>query len=338
MASQRSKFAVGLFVASGIGIAVLAIIWLGMSRFLEKGQYYVTYFDESVQGLDVDSPVKYRGVSIGRVEKISVAPDSKLIQVLLGIETGQTLGSNIVAQLKAVGITGSVFIELDRKVEGEPDPSPPINFPSEYQIVASKPSEVTELFRGIDDVLEQLKSLDLGGISNKTKSTLDNLDQMIADADVKGISASIKSTFEGINGVVDNKRWDKIISSMEKTSKSLNNLMYRAGMSLRQVEGTLKRVEGITADNEKTIKTAIEDFRQAMKNANVLLEKTSSLISGTDESISQIKRHLLVFAQNLEKASENLSRLVENLSEQPSQLIFDKPPIPRKVEPESSER
>ena len=61
MASQKTKFAVGLFVAGGLACVVLVVIWLGMSRFLEKGQFYVTYFDESIQGLVVDSPVKYRG-------------------------------------------------------------------------------------------------------------------------------------------------------------------------------------------------------------------------------------------------------------------------------------
>ena len=73
MASQKTKFAVGLFVAGGLACVVLVVIWLGMSRFLEKGQFYVTYFDESIQGLVVDSPVKYRGVFIGRVDSFGVA-------------------------------------------------------------------------------------------------------------------------------------------------------------------------------------------------------------------------------------------------------------------------
>jgi len=115
MASQKAKFIVGLFLVCGIGIALLAFIWLGMSRYFEKGRFYVTYFNESVQGLDKDSPVKYRGVSVGRVHSISVAPDSKLVKVVLKIETGMVLDTNMVAQLKSVGITGSVFIELDQK-------------------------------------------------------------------------------------------------------------------------------------------------------------------------------------------------------------------------------
>ena len=138
MASLKTKFAVGLFLMVGISFFILVTIWLGMSHFLQEGQYYVTYFDESVQGLEVDSIVKYRGVPVGRVEGIDVAPDAKLIQVTLKIESGQELDRDIVAQLKLVGITGSIFVELDRKEEGEPDQSPHLNFPSEYQIVASK--------------------------------------------------------------------------------------------------------------------------------------------------------------------------------------------------------
>ena len=161
MASQRTKFTVGIFISFGIGIAVLAFIWLGMSRFFEKGKFYATYFNESVQGLDVDSAVKYRGVAIGRVMSIDVAPDERLIQVILKIETGQKLTKDIVAQLKSVGITGSMFVELDRKKEGELDQSPKLDFPSEYPIISSKPSTISELMHGIDDVLNQIRQLSI---------------------------------------------------------------------------------------------------------------------------------------------------------------------------------
>ena len=177
MASQKTKLAVGLFVACGLACAVLVVMWLGMSRVLEKGQFYVTYFDWSIQGLVVDSPVKYRGVFIGRVESIGVAPDSKLVKVVLKIESGQTLDSSIVAQLKSVGITGSMFVELDRKEEGEPDQSPALSFPSQYPIVASKPSEISELLSNISKALHQIKALDLRGISEKIKLALDNINQ-----------------------------------------------------------------------------------------------------------------------------------------------------------------
>ncbi len=352
MASQKTKFTVGLFLAFGIGIALLAFLWLGMSRIFEKGRYYATYFNESVQGLDVDSPVKYRGVSIGRVVSIGVAPDSRLIQVILKIETGQKLTEDIVAQLKSVGITGSVFVELDRKKEGELDQSPALTFPSEYPVVPSKPSSISELLQGIDDVLKQIKSLDVEGISGKIKLTLDNLNQVMSDADVKGISSNIRSSLDDIRYVISKERWDGIMTSIEDASRSLNNIMNKADKIMFSVNGslqslqnvmnqadtsiglvksTLTKVDRITGEKQQVIEQAIDNFRLAMEKANLLLEKGNSLVSYTDDSIYNLNQYLLLIAQNLEKASENLNRITEQISEQPSQLLFGKPPARRKL-------
>jgi len=301
--------------------------------------------------------VKYRGVSVGRVKNIGVAADSKLIQVVLELESRQALGNDIVAQLKDVGITGSMFVELDLKKKGEPDRSPRISFPSEYPVVASKPSEISELLKGIDDVLKQIGALDLKGISEKVKLTLDSANQMIADADVKGISSHLMSSLESIDHILDKEKWDGILASIGEAGQSLNTLMHKAekgigrmentlgeaGLSLNslmkkaeksviQVENTLAEVEGIIKENRQPVKGAVEDLEKAMENANIFLEKGASLASGTDDSLAYLRRYLLVVAQNLEKATENLNRLLELLAGQPSQLLFGEPPVPRKVE------
>jgi len=86
MARKTSKFMIGLFVTFGVLIGMVAVVWLGASKYFEKGKTYVTFFDESVQGLQVDSAVKYRGVEVGRVEAIRVAPDNRLIEVVIKVD------------------------------------------------------------------------------------------------------------------------------------------------------------------------------------------------------------------------------------------------------------
>lgn len=161
MASMKTKFNVGLFVILGIFIATVAIMWLGISHYFEKGKLYAAYFDESVQGLNKDSPVKYRGVTIGRVDGIGVAPDATLIEVVMKIETDLKTGTNLIAQLKSVGITGIMFVELDNKKEGEPDYSPEINFPSKYLVISTKPSDIKLYMEGFAEILREINSLDL---------------------------------------------------------------------------------------------------------------------------------------------------------------------------------
>jgi phospholipid/cholesterol/gamma-HCH transport system substrate-binding protein len=254
-----------------------------------------------------------------------VAPDSKLIKVILKIESGQKLDQNIVAQLKSVGITGSMFVELDQKREGQPDQSPPLSFPSEYPIIASKPSEISGLIGGFDEILKQIKALDLEEISGKIKATLDNINQTVDDADVERISQTINSSFEKMEQILADQRWDKVLASAETAGQSLNSL-------LDEADRTLTRVQGIVLGKEETIKTALDNFSRAMENANLLLNKGTSLVSGTDASISELMHHLMVAAQNLEMASENLNQLMELLADHPSQLLFGEPPRPRNVD------
>jgi phospholipid/cholesterol/gamma-HCH transport system substrate-binding protein len=327
MASQKTKFIVGLFLVCGIGIALLAFIWLGMSRYFEKGRYYVTYFNESVQGLDKDSPVKYRGVSVGRVHSIIVAPDSKLVKVVLKIETGMVLDTNLIAQLKSVGITGSVFVELDQKLKDEPDRSPPLSFPSEYPIVASKPSELGEILRGIDDILKNIKAVDLEGISAKIKSSLDTIETTVQEANVKGISRKAESSLDQLNRILNGPQWDKMLASTQETIQAANEFFVKGNATLTHAENAFAQARGIIADNEQTI-------RETLENVNKVIEKTASLATGTDEAFSHLRQNLLVSAQNLERASENLNRFLEVLADQPSQLILGEPRPRRDMDPE----
>ncbi len=73
MKEEKHYFRIGLFMLIGIGIFVIAVIVFGSGRFFEEEVMMETYFNGSVQGLDVGSPVKYRGVTIGEVKEIGTA-------------------------------------------------------------------------------------------------------------------------------------------------------------------------------------------------------------------------------------------------------------------------
>ena len=292
MINQKAKFFVGLFIATGIGIAVVTIILLGMNRFLEKGRFYAVYFNESVQGLKIDSPVKYRGVAIGHIERIALAPDSKLIEVILKIEADITLEENMVAQQKAVGITGSKFIELDLMNDSIDASSPDLKFPTEYRVLASRPSNISELFRSVDDIVKKLNTLDIVSISDSLKTTLNSLDQSLHDFDAKGISNNIKTSLNIINKGLDQKRWGKLIAGFEINMTAL----------------------------EKVI-----------SSADGLMQKTSGILDKAGPEISNLSSHLTVIGQNLEKTTGNLDNLLEQISVHPSQLLFGGPPQERKL-------
>ena len=75
MSKKTNFYKIGLFVISGMTFLVLLIIILGARSMFEKKYVVETYFDESVQGLDIGSPVKFRGVAIGNVTEITFVQD-----------------------------------------------------------------------------------------------------------------------------------------------------------------------------------------------------------------------------------------------------------------------
>ncbi len=310
MTSIKTKFAVGLFVIIGLSVSFISILWLGMSHYFEKGQHYVAFFDESVQGLDKDSPVKYRGVSIGRVKNISVAPDSTMIEVTLKMETEFRPADELIAQLKSVGITGIMFVELDRKKKSDRAISlqPELSF--EYPVIATKPSEIKQLIGGISDVLKQINTLDISGIASGIKSTLDEIKLAVANFRMEELSSSIQESLD---------TWDRALISVDKAATSFNTLS--------------ANTDKMISVNEKELSNAIAGFNQSMKNASQLAGEGAELIKNTDSNISKLMLRLIVSLQHIEKASENLSKSLEVIADQPSQLLFGEPLPSRKVEP-----
>ncbi|MDI6798043.1 MAG: MlaD family protein, partial [Desulfatibacillaceae bacterium] len=205
MASNRTKFSVGIFLIAGVCLAVAAVIWVGMSGYLEKGKLFSVYFDESVQGMDKDSPVKYRGVNVGRVERLEVAPDGILIEAILKIDPERMDPGLIVekdgilikrhditgvyAQIKNVGITGLRFVELDRLTPRTDVVGLDLSFKPPYPVIPSRPSEFKQIFDEAEAFFARVRSIDYEGIAGRFRENLDELHAAVTAADVAGISS-----------------------------------------------------------------------------------------------------------------------------------------------------
>jgi phospholipid/cholesterol/gamma-HCH transport system substrate-binding protein len=221
MSSKSSKFLIGLFVITGTLIAVVIIIWVGAADLFMKGSTYVTYFDESVQGLQADSAVKYRGVEIGKVASIKVAPDYRLIEVVMKINLAGDLQSQTAAQLKSTGITGIVFIELDQIKPGELSSSPQIIFKTAYPVIPSRRSEFSRFLSDARAIIQNIKAVDFKGISDQLKNTTKAMETFLAGRHTDNVMANLESTSANLDKSVENIH---IISKNLKTlSERLNN-------------------------------------------------------------------------------------------------------------------
>jgi phospholipid/cholesterol/gamma-HCH transport system substrate-binding protein len=307
MPGKTSKFFIGLFVMGGIIIGAGIIVWIGASKYFQKGATYVTFFDESVQGLQMDSSVKYRGVDVGRVERIRVAPDYKLVEVVMKVELEGDLQQNTVARLKTAGITGIVFIELDRTKPEDPDFSPQIDFAAEYPIIPSRPSELRQLLSGVDEVLNNVKEIDF-----------------------KGLSDQFKSVGKATEDLLAGKKMNSIMTNLESTSASMERAVARIDSVV--ADGRIEEVLTEARDSLVEAKNLIAGVRKEVESLKLAdtAEKTNQLVEGIDRRSRAITTDLRITTENLQQSSETLQNLLDRLNATPSDLIFSTPPAARR--------
>ena len=310
MARNKSLyFVVGFFVTVGTLAAVAMILWLGASKYLRTGVKYVTYFDESVQGLQVDSAVKYRGVEVGSEDQIRVAPDNRLIEVVIKVDLRKGTERKLVSQLKSAGITGIVFIELDNANYKTPGSLPPITFKSEYPVIPSQPSDTARIFSQIEDIYKKIDKIDFEGISNGIKGTLKTVDATLSNPSINSILVNAESVTTGLDKTV------------QLTNRRLED---------RKLDEILLETKGAVTDARKLIKS-LNDELYAMKLVDTAV-KANRMVEGLEKKSRAISFELEAASENLRQTTDTLDQLMERVKSTPSDLLFSKPPVPERKE------
>jgi phospholipid/cholesterol/gamma-HCH transport system substrate-binding protein len=302
MAKKTSSFLVGIFVIIGVALLAGAIIWIGVTGYFQPGTNYVTYLDESVQGLQKDSVVKYRGVDVGRVEAIRIAPDNRLVAVIMKINMRGDLAKNTVAQLASAGITGIMFVDLDYRKPDGPDLSPKITFPSEFPIIASKPSEYARIISGINEIISKLNAID-----------------------VKGISDQLQATVGDVGGFFKGEKLQSILTRVNEASANLQSLTSKADALLGKV-----KIDGIIKETAATI----TQTKAAMTEAKGFIADLQNKLNAMKlpETMTRTRSVILeaqLISENLRRTTETLEKFSERIYERPPDLLFGKPPKPR---------
>ncbi len=301
MAQNRSYFLTGLFVTIGVLIGVAGVIWLGASKYFQKGSMYATYFDESVQGLQADSVVKFRGVDIGTVRKIGVAPDQRLVEVVMKIEVQNFNVGGVVAKLTLAGITGIVYVELDRKKPDEPS-LVPTGFRPPHPVIPSAPSDIKQIEASINEVMKRIKEIDFAGISAQMMKTTKAIDGLVNSDKMKGI---VRDAGVAAGKLADaSEKIDNFVAG-----GSINEVVAEAGKAVKDARAVIAQ-----------IKAEIEGMKMAHTagNVNRLVEKASTKV---DSTLTDVE----LTAETLKRAADSLEALIDRVNADPSLLIFSRP-------------
>jgi phospholipid/cholesterol/gamma-HCH transport system substrate-binding protein len=290
---------VGAFVlVLGAGL-IAGVLWFSSGGTYRKAyDTYLVYMGESVSGLNLDAPVKYRGVEIGRVRKMALAPGNvQLVQLTLDIERGTPVTQDTEAVLRVQGLTGIAFVELSG---GGPDSRALEARPGEaYPVIRSGPSLMARLDNAIDALLAN---------ANRTSDAINAL----MDADNQ---RAFKQTLADLRVLAQTlaARSTAIDSGLANAARTMENAARLTGDLPRLVERVQSSADGFDR--------MTGEIARAGADANATLAGArSDMRLAAGEIVPEVR---LLTAELLE-VTASLRRFSEQLEQNPGMLLNGK--------------
>jgi ABC-type transporter Mla subunit MlaD len=245
MSALTRNFKLGLFVLVAAAGVVIAAIVLGLHLVAPATTSYHTFFDESVQGLDVGSPVKYRGVRVGAVDQIGIAPDRRHVDVVLalGAEATEQLdlaraAPRLRTQLVVTGLTGLKYVEIDfADPRRYPPPELPFAAPSNY--IPARPSLFSNLAQDVETLSQRLPEM-----ADRVDSSMDKLDRLLDEVHDQQLVARAASMADRIGDAADSVHEVATRIDRARLPDQAGKVLASADRAIGQASSVLRRMDG----------------------------------------------------------------------------------------------
>lgn len=298
---EKVNFAVvGIFVLVLSAGIVGGVLWFsGGESYRRVYDVYQTYMKESVSGLNLNAPVRYRGVEVGRVQKIALAPGNvELVQLTLAIEQGTPVKADTVAVLQTQGLTGLAYVELTGG--GRDSPALRKQADEEYPVIKAAPSLIRRLDAAITALL-----INLNRASENFNALMDEDNRRAVKstlADIEVLSRTLAARSVAIDTSLTHAA-----RTMENTARLSNELPQLAQRVQRSADA---------------FDHMANELARAGASASRALDGTQQF---TNETLPEV--HQLVI--ELRGLTSSLQRVSSELERNPSALLYGKPAAKR---------
>lgn len=262
MNSKANYIRIGIFVLIAIFLFVAGLLAFGARSYFIKKLTYETAVQGDVTGLSVGSSVLYRGIPIGKVSLIELAQNlyasstSDLIVIQFEVDQSifkrepttdererlrqQEVGKGLRAMVKAQSITGTSVLFL-QYLDPASYPPPPIDYTPDNPYIPSAPSQVTRMLESIEQSLENIQKLNLGGLGTEASNALAQTSLLVEHIN----RLDLQDTVNKANALLD----------------TLNTTV--AGMKLNKLGGNANELVLQLKDTNQKLQTVIEKVGSA---------------------------------------------------------------------------
>ncbi len=282
---------IGFFIVFGMGI-LLATIYFSTSFFKDRDMdtyYILTKY--SVAGLSVGSPVKYKGVDVGKVSAIKIAKDQETLEIKISVDKNLDLRKNVIASLGIAGITGLSYIDLERDNKAKAFYDKDLD----AYVIPMKPSELQQISDYMPQILDSANEL------------IKNLNNILSSKNTKKIDV----LFNNINDTINNL--NSLISASKSSLSNTNNVLSAFNKKLNELN-----VKDINDTVEKYNLLAMR-LNQETKELDILLK---SLKTNSDTLTTNVYPKIDQTLQNIQNTSKEMKLLIKHIKNHPNAFFI----------------
>lgn len=333
MKTKISPAILGAFVIGAFAVGVLALLSFGGVSFFHKPERFAVYFDESIHGLDLGSPVKLRGVRVGRVVDIAVRYDQHINRSLAEVvcemdrkivtdDTGKEIDvtdraafqdlidHGLRAQLGVIGLaTGLLFVELDFL---DPKEYPADNRSTElkYAVVPAIPSAISAFQGAATEILAKVRQVDFQGIGTELKALLVDAHHQLSGVDLRGVADQWKATGRSVDALARSPQILQTFTTLNET--------------LLKLQGTLAKLDTQVDRNGSELKETLSEAKTTIETFNAAALTARRFIASQQDFGSDADRAFVKLAE----AADSVQRLADFIERNPNSLLSGKKQSP----------
>jgi len=293
MNNKTNYTLVGAFVLLGFVLITVFVYWLMRPADEKEMKKYVIYFNESVLGLNLDAPVKYRGITVGKVVKLGINPkNTEQVRVVISVDKSTPIKTSTVAKLTSQGITGLSYINLSLGDKNSP------------LLTKIPPGEKYPVIKSVPSLFESFQT-SIGNLYNRLSHTLENIDKTLGEQNQKELTRLLHESSEFFSRL--NRTFDeKTIANIQASAKNINGITTQLNATMPKVNNLIDN----TVEWEKSTKDAFTQVVTSYKAIQKTSDSIGEAVRRGDFDLQSITRK---FIPSLNKSLNTLNSVLNEL-------------------------
>lgn len=303
MERDANYVAVGAFILLVIAMGVGFVVWYSDASDGREYDLYEISYSGSVSGLDRGSPVRYLGVDMGRVRKLSI--DRKRpgrVIVVAEVDRTAPISSATRASLGWQGLTGQLYVDLRQVADA--DPSKPLVQGERYPMIDSVASDFDTFLASLPELMSRANSL------------LERVGRVLSDQNLAALTTTMNNLSSATAG-------------LPETTRNVGELVKQMSSTVVEIRGAAEGLRGMVGETRPEIRSAIEKIGVVADNLAQASQRIDRLAQQSETQLGHFAEYGLFEVERLVRETRSAARefrdLSRSLQENPSQILYEPP-------------